>query len=333
MPPPRWSFVKNIVSTSLPRTLTVSSNEIAELFLVSLASFFAVGSISVFNFSFNLQSVPFSIIGVSYSLAAFPTLTKLFSGGNREEFADEVIASARHIIFWSIPITVLFVVLRAQIVRVILGAGRFNWDDTRLTAAALALFTISLVAQNLVTLFVRSYYSQGKTKVPLLMNVFSAILIIFGGWYLSSLFQTNFFFRDFFEALLKVQGLPGTAVLMLPLGYSLGVLFNLFLHWLGFHRQFPRFSSPVFRTLFQTTGASLIMGFVAYKCLSIFSILFNTNTFPGLFLQGFSSGIVGIAVAVLVLYLLKSEELREVWSTLHGKIWKARVIVPDAELQ
>ena len=331
--PIKFSFIKKIIYTSLPRTITVSSNELAELFLISFAAFFIPGSISVFNFSFNLQSVPFSIIGVSYSLAAFPTLTRLFSVGNTDEFVEQMIVSARHIIFWSVPISVLFVVLRAQIVRTILGAGNFNWDDTRLTAAALAVFTMSLLAQNLVALFVRSYYSRGKTKTPLVMNVISAGVIILGSYFLVQLFQNNFFFRDFMESILKVSGIPGTVVLMLPLGFSIGVLINLVIHWIGFQRHFSPFSSPVLRTLFEVSGASIIMGYVTYKSLSIFDTVFNINTLFGIFLQGFLSGIIGIISAILVLYLLHSKELAEVWSTLHKKIWKAKVIVPDAGLQ
>ncbi len=330
--PIKWSSIKKIVYTSLPRTITVSSNEIAELFLVSLASFFVPGSVSVFNFSFNLQAVPFSIIGVSYSLAAFPTLTRLFSAGDSSKFIEQMQSSARHIIFWSIPVSVLFIVLRAQIVRTILGAGRFNWDNTRLTAAALAIFTVSLIAQNLVALFVRSYYSQGKTKTPLWMNVLSALIIIFGSYYLVEVFQSNLFFRSFFESILKVSGIPGTVVLMLPLGFTIGVLINLLIHWIAFQRYFPLFSAPVLRTLFQVTGASLIMGYITYICLNIFDNVFNINTLLGIFLQGFLSGIIGIASAIIILYLLRNLELAEVWVTLHKKIWKAKVIGPDAEL-
>ncbi len=330
--PIKFSFIKKVIYTSLPRTITVSSNEIAELFLISFASFFAPGSVAVFNFSFNLQAVPFSIIGVSYSLAAFPTLTKLF-GNNKDEFIEQMINSARHVIFWSVPVTVLFIVLRAQIVRTILGTGRFNWDDTRLTAAALALFTISLVAQNLVSLFVRSYYSQGKTKTPLFMNIFSALIIIFGSYYLAQLFQANLFFRNFMESILKVSGINGTVVLMLPLGFSIGVIINLIIHWVGFNKHFPTFSSRVLRTLFQVTGASVIMGYVTYICLNIFSTVFNLNTLSGVFLQGFVSGVVGIIFAMVILFLLKSKELQEVWATLHKKIWKSDIVGPDPELQ
>lgn len=330
--PIKFNFIKNIIITSLPRTITVSSNEIAELFLVSFASMFLSGSVSVFNFSFNLQSVPFSIIGVSYSLAAFPTLTRLFSGGNKEEFVEQMVTSSRHIIFWSIPISVMFIVLRAQIVRTILGSGRFNWDDTRLTAAALAIFTLSLVAQNLVALFVRSYYSQGKTKTPLIMNMFSAGLLIYISYVLIHLFQTVDIFRYFIEAILKVSDVPGTAVLMLPLGYTLGLIINLLVHWVGFQIHFKNYSKPVLKTLFEVLGSSVIMGFVSYRTLEFFGSRFDLNTVIGIFLQGFLAGIAGITTGVVVLYLLKNKELGEVWSTLHKKIWKAKAVSPDAEL-
>ncbi len=328
-----WSTVKRVVYTSLPRTITVSSNEIAELFLISFASFFIAGSISVFNFSFNLQSVPFSIIGISYSLAAFPTLTRLFSNGNKDKFLEQMINSARHIVFWSVPISVGFIVLRAQIVRVVLGSGKFNWEDTRLTAATLALFIVSLLAQNLVSLFVRSYYSQGKTKTPLVMNVFSAFLIVAFSYTLVKFFQSHEFFRNFIESILKVSDLSGTAVLMLPLGFSIGVIINLVLHWFDFERRFSGFSKPVFRTLFDAFSASIIMGFVTHEMLGVFDNVFDLEKLHGVFLQGFLSGLIGIASAVLVLILLKNRELAEVWRTLHKKFWRAKIIAPDAELQ
>ncbi len=330
--PIKFGSIKKIIFTSLPRTITVSSNELAELFLISFASFLVPGSISIFNFSFNLQSVPFSIIGVSYSLAAFPTLTRLFSSGNKEQFVEQMSISSRHIVFWSVPMTVLFVVLRAQIVRTILGSGRFNWDDTRLTAACLAIFVVSLVAQNLVTLFVRSYYSRGKTKAPLIMNMVSAGIIVVASYFLVYIFQHSVLFRDFFESLLKVSGIPGTVVLMLPLGFAIGVFFNLIVHWIGFHMEFRSYSLPVLRTLFEVVGSSIIMGFVTYLSLGFFDHVFNINTVIGIFLQGFVSGTIGIFVGISILYFLGSKELKDVFSTLHKKIWKAKVVGPDAEL-
>ena len=73
--------------------------------------------------AWNLQAVPLTIIGVSYAVAAFPTLSRLFAGGEHEQFASHVSGALRHIIFWAVPATVLIIVLRAQLVRVILGAA------------------------------------------------------------------------------------------------------------------------------------------------------------------------------------------------------------------
>src|SRR5690606_18920193 len=117
------------------------------LILMGLASAMTVGSVAVFQFAHNLQSVPLSVIGVSYSVAAFPILAELFGRQKRDEFVLHIVTALRHIIFWSVPAIALIIVLRAQIVRVVLGSGAFDWSDTRLTAAVLAVLSISLLAQ------------------------------------------------------------------------------------------------------------------------------------------------------------------------------------------
>src|SRR3989344_4771723 len=58
------------VSVSVPRALTLSMNQITFIGLTALAGSLTSGSIAVFMFSYNLQAVPLSIIGASYSVAA-----------------------------------------------------------------------------------------------------------------------------------------------------------------------------------------------------------------------------------------------------------------------
>lgn len=326
-----FSDVKKVIFLSLPRTLALSAHQLSLLFLVSFASLMAVGSISVFNFSFNLQSVPLTIIGVSYSVAAFPTLAKMFSKGDKTEFLEQMLAAAKHIIFWSFPAIVLFIVLRAQIVRVILGSGEFDWSDTRLTAAALALFAVSIAAQGLVLLFVRGYYAAGNTKKPLVLNLISATLVIVFSFILIKLFAGSSSFQYFVEALLRVEEIEGTSVLMLPLGYSIAILINATALWFVFQRDFSSFSKSLSRTFFQSLSAAIIMGFVARVFLDVFDELFNINTFWGIFSQGLFAGIVGIATGVFMLALLQNEEIKDVWKSLHSKFWRADAIAPEQE--
>lgn len=326
-----WSRVKMIATNSLPRMITLSANQIASFVLVAIASLMAPGSISVFNFAFNLQGVPLTIIGASYSSAVFPALSKLYHDKNVREFLNKMIVSAQHIIFWSMPIMVLFIVLRAQIVRTVLGAGRFDWADTRLTAAMLALFVISTIGQSLIILFVRAFYAEGKTAKPLLINAISAVTIVVLGYVLNSLFNSWSLFRYFIEDLLKVSGQVGTSVLILAMAYSIGVTVNLVLHWIMFSKDHQGFTKPVMATLFHSFSASVIMGYAAFLSLRAFNVVFPLTKVWGVFLQGFCAGIVGIVVGVGILFLMKNKELQEVWRTIHHKIWKSTI--PPAEVE
>lgn len=323
--------IKNVALVSLPRTLGMAFNNIALISIISLASFLQAGSISVFNFAFNLQSVPLNIIGISYAVAAFPSLTKSFSRGDKEEFKKHLKGAGRAIIFWSLPVIFLFIVVRAQIVRVLLGAGSFSWDDTRLVAACLAIFAVSVVAQGMTTLLSRSYYAVGNTKRPLIVNFICSLLIIFLSYLFIYLFDNVLLFRYFIESLLKVNDISGTTVLMLPLAYSVGTILNFILHLIFVKKDFIPNESFITKTFFQSLGASFFLGLVAYLSLNILSPVFGTTTFLGVFLQGFISGIFGIVAAVIVLYLLKSEELEEVFKTLHTKFWRAKIIAPSQE--
>lgn len=321
--------IREVIFLSIPRTFTLAITQITTIFLLVMATFMKDGSVAIFNFSLNLQSVPLAIIGVSYSIAAFPTLAKYFTDGNRGKFMSEMITSARHIIFWSIPISILFIVLRAQIVRTILGAGEFSWSNTRLTAACLALFSVSVVAQSLILLFVRGYYAMGNTRKPLIIGTISGIFIIIFSYYFVEIFDNWLVFQYFVEALFRVTDIPGTSILMLPLGYSLAVFINCILLWVCFRCEFVGFTKALRQTIFQSFSASIVMGFAAYVSLNIFSTIFNLNTLFGIFMQGLISGLMGIVVGIIVLKLLDNQEIVEIWKTLHHRIWKAKPLPAD----
>ena len=329
----RWPLIREMLLTSIPRTLTLSVYQIAIVIITSLGSILSVGSIAVFNFAFNLQSVPLAVIGVSYSLAAFPTLSRFFMEGERMKFLAHLSESMRHIIFWSLPISALFIVLRAQIVRVILGSGAFDWTSTRLTAAVLAIFAISIVAQSIVLLFVRAYYASGNTKEPLIANIISFFIIISSAPILLYLFRTHEIFRNFIESLLRVEGIVGTEVLMLPLAYSIGLVINACLHWWMFLRAFPEFRKIFTKSTMQAFCSAVLVGFVAHLGLELLDNIFNIRTLPGIFAQGFLAGLVGIISGFILLRLLKNEELPALTSALHQKFWRLKPTLPSPEEQ
>jgi len=324
-----FRLLKEVLLVSLPRTLALSLQNITILILTTLGSLLGVGSIAIFNLSWNLQSVPLSIVGASYSLAAFPTLAGLWTKGERATFIKTLSTAMRHILFWSMPALVLFVVLRAQIVRTVLGSGAFDWGDTRLTAAALALFALSVVAQSITLLFTRAYYAAGKTKTPLFVALGGALITICAALLLSKLFNEEPIVRYFLESLLRVSDLSGTKMLVLPLSYSVGTVLSACAFWILYTRHFQKFEGAVSETLWQSFAASIIMGATSYACLNLFDTIFNLQTTLGIFLQGLLAGLGGVIAGAVILYLLGNREIREIWRTFHHKIWRAKFIGPD----
>jgi putative peptidoglycan lipid II flippase len=311
--------LKEVLTLSVPRTFALASTQISLLAITAMASFLTKGSIAVFTFAYNLQAVPLTIIGVSYSVAAFPTLARLHAQGAKEQFASYIEAALRHVVFWSVPCMVFVIVLRAQIVRSVLGAGLFDWTATRLTAAALALFIISLTAQSLTFLIARVYYASGNTRKPLYFGFADIGVSIASALLLVGLFNSSDFFREWIGSLLRVDDIASAPVLMLALGYALGSIAEFIIGYVYFVRDFSLSQAQLPRLAFETFGASVIGGEISYLALSFLGLHLNIETTIGIFSQGAIAGVLGIGAAAGVLYLLKNRELSEVASALVRK--------------
>jgi len=318
--------IKQIIKLSFPRTLGLTLNQLVMVAITAMASFLTAGSIAVFNLASNLQSIPLGVVALSYSVAAFPSLAKNFIKKEKDKFLSSVISGFRHILFWLLPITILFIVLRAQIVRVVLGAGAFTWADTRLTAAALSLFAFSLFAQGLILLLVRAFYAAGKTKLPLMINIVSSFFIVIFSVVSLYLFENFVSLSSLFERFLRVEGVLGVSVLVLPLAFSLGSILNFILLFLFFEREFGKVGVVIKKSVLEILGASVLVGVVAYLSLVGFSFIFDLNTFLGVFAQGLLSGLFAIVVGFFLFKFLKNRELRELVFSLRKKFGKKMLI-------
>jgi peptidoglycan biosynthesis protein MviN/MurJ (putative lipid II flippase) len=225
----------------------------------------------------------------------------------------------------------LIVVIRAQLVRVVLGSGEFDWDDTRLTAAVLAIFSLSLFAQAIHLLVVRALYAAGNTRLPFYVTVISSIGILFlaGLGYVSFLMLEPF--RAGLEAIMRVSEVPGTEVLVLPLAYSIGLILHVTV-LLGLSQKYLHVSlREIYAHFLQALTAAFAAGSVAYIVLNLFADGIRTEKLAGIFLQGLLAGLAGIATAALAYHFEKSEELGEVKRALKQRIFKTKVAPPQDE--
>lgn len=321
---PRFTETKAFFSTvwtSLPRALALSLNQASYLGLTAMAALLASGSISIFNFAFNLQGVPIAIIGASYSVAAFPTLAKALSNGRTNEFIEHIASAARHILFWSLPFSALALVLRAQIVRTILGSGAFDWTDTRLTAACFALFTLSLAGQCLTLLLVRGFYAAGRTAFPFIVAALTTITtLVLASLLLIALHDPGIL--RFAEQLMRVDQVEGSMVMALAAGYTIASIAGLFILLGYFAYLFKGFLPRIADAFWKSLTASFVAGGTAYIVLALLEPLSAQSTLLTIFLHGFIAGIVGLAAGVGMHALLGTREFSETVSSIRSRIWR-----------
>jgi putative peptidoglycan lipid II flippase len=326
-----WKMIRSVFKVAVPRAITLSIHQLVLLVLIGLATLMATGSVSVFQFAFNLQSVPLAIIGMSYSVAAFPVLAELFAQQNRDAFLTHVVTAIRHILFWSLPILALVIVLRAQIVRVVLGSGEFTWNDTRLTAAVLALFVVSLVFQSLILLLVRAFYAGGNTRTPLIIALIGAATALFTAIIVAPLLHQYPQIQGELIALFRLEGVVGTEVLFLALSFVIGVFIEagLLVYFAG--REFGLMLTPLLRQCGEAVLAAMVGGVTAYVTLIFIVDGINQETFIGISLQGLVAGCMGIIGSLVTYYALGSNELREIYTSFRAKLLKTDVIAPQSE--
>jgi len=310
-----WSKeVRHIFALSIPRTLSLSVSSIAMLFLASIASQSSYGSIALFTLAFNLQSVLLSLIGVSFSQAAFPTLAEHHSKSEWVELGKCLSSGLRQIIFWSLPLAGLLIILRAHIVRVILGSGAFDWSDTRMTAAVLAIFVFSVVFQSIQLFLTRAHYAFGKTKVPLIMNISGTILTIILAYIFSNFASISDPIISFLSNILKVSDLPRSSVLLLPLAFSIGSIVSSFLLWFSIPTNIRKaYEHPIWHSVRDAVLTSIILIMATAFALRVFNDFFiELDTLQSVFFHGLLSGLVGLFAAFFFLKIIKNRELGEV---------------------
>lgn len=313
---PRLRELMNLFAHSLPRSLALAMSSLTTLLLIALASRSGEGGVSVYVLAGNLEAVPLSLIAASYATAAFPVMAEQAGGGKYDAFKATVTVAARHIVFWSSVITVLTIVLRAHIVRIILGSGAFDWNDTRLTAAILAVLIVGLLAQGLILLCARAFYAAGRSWNPLFVQLGDAGVSVAVAYLLIHIARVWPMLQYFMEALLRISDVPGSPVLFIALGYTVGQFVMLGVALLTLKRVAPGVARSIMRPLFEGLGAAILGGAATYAVLAVGGTIAPLTRLPVVFAEGLIAGMVGLFVAGFILWLLENQEFRDLTASL-----------------
>lgn len=325
--------VRKVGKLMIPRTLTLIINQLNFLITTIFASTLMAGSLAVYNLANNLQSFPLGIFGVSFAVAALPILSGLAASKKMDDFVATISITFRQILFFTVPVSVLLYVLRAQIVRVILGSGQFSWVDTRLTAAVLAIFSISLFAQGALPLIVRGFYALHNTKTPFFIGIVDLFINLGSLFFFAWAFSFDNWFSFFVVAILKVPDLwhaTDLRILSMPMAISVAAMFNLLLLMIALRKNIGRLDGrKIMDSSIRITFAALGAGLFTYSFLQLIDMFVVTETFLGIFFQGAVAGSVGLLGYWLLGYLLNMEEMSIFIASMHRKLFRKALVIED----
>ncbi|MEA1937017.1 MAG: murein biosynthesis integral membrane protein MurJ [Patescibacteria group bacterium] len=296
--------VKKMARMITPRLLTIIATQFNLVIITIIASTLAIGSLTIFTLANDLQSFPLGLFAISFAVASFPTLSALSDKENREKFIASLSSTAKQILFFIIPISVLLFVLRAQVVRVALGTRNFTWEDTILTFNALGVFVFSLFAQALIPLLARSFWALHDAKTPFITSLISVFINILLAFSLS-----------------KEYGVIGLAM-----AFSISSVINaLFLYCLINKKIGFSCHKAIFKSVVKISCSSAVAGLFAYKSLYLIEPFLDTHTFVGIFTQGLFAGLVGIVVYCLISWKFKIEEFIIFKNSIRKRIFKTKI--------
>ena len=300
--------IKEVFLLMIPRIMGISISQINLFVITIFASTLAGGSLAIFNFAQNLQSVALGIFGVSFAIAVFPVLSSLAAQEEKGEFIDTFSSTFRQIMFFVVPMSVFIFVLRAQIVRVVLGSGKFDWEDTILTFECLGIFVLSLFAQSTIPLLARAFYALHDTKNPFFIALVAEAVNI----------------------LLVLMLINKFEVIGLAIAFSVTSVLQMGLLFIFLHKKLKNLDEKKIAISFFKVGvASFLAGAAIQLVKSKVAMLVDIDTFIGIFSQLALSSVVGVFIFSLTSYAVKLEEFFNFKNSLTRKIFRAKKVIVE----
>ncbi|MBI4066255.1 murein biosynthesis integral membrane protein MurJ [Candidatus Gottesmanbacteria bacterium] len=284
--------VRDVAKLMGPRTLGLGASQIDTTVDLMLASLLGARMVTIFNFAQHLQQLPVGLFGATIAQAALPALSLSAANNAREDLKRAIITSMHQMLFFILPIGMLFIVLRTPLVRLVFGAARFDWEATVLTGMTLSTFSLSLGAQAVVQLLARAYYALYDSKTP--------VMVAIGSILMNTMLSIMF---------IQWQKLP---VWSLGLSTSIATISHAIVLFLFLDKRLDRFARvDLFVPLVKMGVASLAAGVAIYVPLKILDQLVfdTTRTFGLVLLTGVTTSI-GLSVYFFLSWVMGVGEVR-----------------------
>lgn len=306
------SGVLGVLKLIWPRTLSIAVFQLGTLITVTLISYLQNPGRNyvIFDYAQTLAFAPVVLFGQAIAQAAFPVLSK--EKDKLNDFKTTFITSFNQMLYLVLPFSVLFIVLRIPIVRLIYGAAQFDWAATVLTGKTLAFFSISIFAQSLTYLVSRGFYALHDTKTPLIVGSLTTIVMVL----ISAAFI--FVYRSGIESV--------------AFAFSIASILNFLIMFIILDKITGGFDrAPLIKTtakIFLATGFTAFALYIPIKLLD--QLVFDTTKTINLLLLTGISSFAGLSLYLFLTWLFEVKEA-SMFILLFKKIGDWRQVLTKSE--
>ena len=286
------------VLLTLPLMLGLTMTFSAEIFSKFFGSFLQEGAISWVDYAMRVMLMLVAFFGQAIGVASYPFLAKLAAEKRMREFNMLLNNTIRYLALL-IPVSVLFMVLRKEVVIILFQRGSFTSTDTNMTAAVLGVLLIGAVAFGVQTVVNRGFYATQNTLFPAIFGTLAVVLSLPIYWF--GIF------------LLEVVGL-GLAIVLSAL------LQVLILFYIWNKKSKNHDSHKVYAFYFKVTLASFPLGVILYAIHRLAGLLFMTNTFLDAMLTTLIVSTLFFLLTAIMVKLFRIQEVLDLWQKVLIKI-------------
>jgi putative peptidoglycan lipid II flippase len=174
----RTKGLGEFVRLMIPKMISHPIEPLTFLFFTALASTLEPGSVSSVSFARNFASVPVSLIGASFAIAALPSLSAQFARGDRGGFTRTFGSTLGSVAVITTAGAVALFLVGELAIRVLLGGGAFDEAAVARTSSILVVFAIAVPLESLTHVLSRGLYATHNTLLQSLASVVGFVVTV-----------------------------------------------------------------------------------------------------------------------------------------------------------
>ena len=281
----------------------------------SLAILISTSAVVHLKFANQLQFFPVNLFGFSIAHASLPTLSEESDEESLGKFKRTFLTSLHQMMFLVVPASVILLVLRVPIVRIVFGAATFPWEATVKTSYALAFYSLSVFSQSGIYLVTRAYYALKDTNTPVRVSLLTLVInVLLSLWFVHVL---------------------GLGVWSIAFSFSITSTLTFVILFVIFYKKVGGIDpEEILKPFVKISYAAMFMGAALYLPLKFLDqLVFDTTRTINLLLLTAIAAFAGTVTYLALTWIFRVEEIELLYKLLRKlRIYRGTPIVATSTI-